>query len=187
MIATRFLSRAADAWSAASRHTARQAAARATRAIALVEAVATSSRVKSKGGVVAAAGALPGCDVQEGGRRRRARVRQRGVRQGARAAAAAVLQVQERGLLLQGVPGGRPGLPPPRTARRTRGRPLLPAHPHPHHFPLPVPPAARLPLGRPGTSTSAARWGRGARRRSWGTQLRGGVLRTQGPRARRWG
>jgi len=48
-----------------------------------------------------------GCDVQEGGgrrhtrgRRRRARVRQRGVRQGARAAAAAVLQVQGRGLLL---------------------------------------------------------------------------------------
>ena len=51
-----------------------------------------------------------GCDVQEGGRRhtrggrRRARVRQRGVRQGARAAAAAVFQVQGRGLLLQGVP-----------------------------------------------------------------------------------
>ena len=52
------------------------------------------------------------CDVQErhnSGRRRHARVRQRGVRQGARAAPAAVLQVQGRGLLLQGVPGGRPG------------------------------------------------------------------------------
>lgn len=105
-------------------------------------------------------------------RRRRARVRQRGVRQGARAAAAAVLQVQGRGLLLQGVPGGRPGLPPPRTARRTRGRPLLPAHPHPHHFPLPVPPAARLPRGRPGTSTSAVRPGRARRRHSSGAPRR---------------
>ena len=54
-----------------------------------------------------------GCDVKERarGRRRRARVRQRGVRQGARAAPAAVLQVQGRGLLLQGVPGGKPSRP----------------------------------------------------------------------------
>ena len=53
--------------------------------------------------------------------------------------------------------------------------------------PLPVPPAARLPRGRPGTSTSAARWGRGARRRRSCGALRGGVLRAQGPRARRRG
>jgi len=102
------------------------------------------------------------------GPRRRARVRQRGVRQGARAAAAAVLQVQGRGLLLQGVPGGRPGRP--RRAQRavrvcslTRARSLPPClHP----------PATRLPRGRPGTSTSAVRPGRARRRRSSGAPRR---------------
>ena len=70
-------------------------------------------------------------------------------------------------------------------AARAGARPCPLTHPHP--FPLPVPPAARLPRGRPGTSTSAARWGRGAwRRRSCGA-LRGGVLRAQRPRARRRG
>jgi len=115
------------------------------------------------------------------GPRRRARVRQRGVRQGARAAAAAVLQVQGRGLLLQGVPGGRPGRP--RCAQRavrvcslTRARSLPPClHP----------PATRLPRGRPGTSTSAVRRGRARRRRSSGAP-RGGE-REQRHRARRRG
>ena len=51
--------------------------------------------------------------------------------------------------------------------------------------PLPVPPAARLPRGRPGTSTSAARAGR-AGRRSCGAPP-WGVLRAQGPRTRRRG
>ena len=80
-----------------------------------------------------------GCDVQEGcrcrharDRRRRTRVWQRGLRQGARAADAAVLQVQGRCLLRQGVlPGGGPPL---RTVRRTR----LLAHPHPLLSPLPA-------------------------------------------------
>ena len=103
-------------------------------------------------------------------RRRRARVQQRGVRQGARPAPAAVLQVQGRGLLLQGVPGGRPGRPrcaqPERAVRvcsLTRARSLPPClHP----------PATRLPRGRPGTSTSAVRRGRAQRRRSSGAPRR---------------
>jgi len=51
-----------------------------------------------------------------------ARVRKRRVPQDARAAAPLVQQVQGRGLLLQRVPGVRPGSPPPRTTRRTRAR-----------------------------------------------------------------
>ena len=95
-----------------------------------------------------------GCDVQEGGRRRhargrrrRARVRQRGVRQGARAAAAAVLQVQGRGLLLQGVPGGRPGRPATHSAPYASAR-----SPAPAPFPpacTPPPPDCRVEGRRP--------------------------------------
>ena len=70
-------------------------------------------------------------------------------------------------------------------AARAGARPCPLTHPHP--FPLPVPPAARLPRGRPGTSTSAARWGRGARGRPSCGALRGGMLRAQGPRAPRRG
>ena len=49
--------------------------------------------------------------IDSDGRQPGQAVRQCCVRQGARPAPAAVLQVQGRGLLLQGVPGGRPGRP----------------------------------------------------------------------------
>jgi len=64
-------------------------------------------------------------------------VRQRGVPQSAGAAAAAMLQVQEKGLLLQGVQGGT-AAPPPRTARRTRACVCSLTHLRPCHVPLPA-------------------------------------------------
>ena len=148
--------------------------------------VATSLVLESAGAEARLSNAQEGDRGHARGRRRRARVRQRGVRQGARAAPAAVLQVQGRGLLLQGVPGGRPGRPrrAPRAAREgacvcsltcTRPRPPC-LHPR----------AARPPRGRPGTSTVAARRGRARRRRSSGAP-RGRVQRAQRPRARRRG
>ena len=112
------------------------------------------------------------CDAQEGGGRvhahswrRGARVRQRRVPQGAGAAAAAVLKVQGRGLLLQGVPGAAAPTRPPNAGSAMHARPAAVRTDPPPPCPSA---AARPPRGRPGTSASAARRGRARRRRSCG-------------------
>ena len=77
---------------------------------------------------------------------------------------------------------GDPAAPAAHRAPRARSCSLTRARSLP---PCLHPPAARLPRGRPGTSTSAARRGRARRRRSSGAP-RGGQ-RAQRPRARRRG
>jgi hypothetical protein len=137
--------------------------------------------VIASGGAPSPSGQQPSCDAQEGCRqarcrRPRARVRQRGVRKDAGAAAAAVLQVQGRGLLLQGVSGGNPVSPgQARPVLLTyHARPVLLTYPHPLPFPRPTPLAARPRRGRPGTSTPAARRGRVRRGRSGAPRERSG-------------
>ena len=95
--------------------------------------------------IIRTTGARRSCDAQKDCRRpraracrSRARVRQQRVRQGARAAVAAVLQVQGRGLLLQGVPGWRPSRAR-RTSRAAPARARLLTNPRPLPSPTPTP------------------------------------------------